>query len=90
MKKIVNTRNYRLFERDSGENRPLDIKKHKKLMESMKKYGFLEVFPVVVTRNGGDKLIVKDGQHRIAIAEALGLPVYYVEGLRAEVYCQRY
>jgi len=79
MKKILNTRNYRLFKRDSGENRPLDIKKHKKLMESMKKYGFLEVFPIVVHRNGDDHLIVKDGQHRLTCAEALSLPVYYVE-----------
>lgn len=79
MKKILNTRNYRMFERHSGENRPLDIKKHKGLMESMKKYGFLEVFPIVVYRNGSDQLIVKDGQHRLAIAETLGLPVFYVE-----------
>lgn len=79
MKKILNTRNYRLFKNNSGENRPLDVKKHRKLEESMKKYGFLEVFPVVVTRNGDDHLIVKDGQHRLAVAEKLGLAVYYVE-----------
>lgn len=79
MKKILNTRNYRLFQNNSGENRPLDIKKHRKLMESMKKYGFLECFPIVVARNGSDQLIVKDGQHRLTIAESLGLPVYYVE-----------
>lgn len=79
MKKILNTRNYRLFQNNSGENRPLDIKKHKKLLESMKEYGFLECFPIIVNRNGGEHLIVKDGQHRLACAEALGLPVYYVE-----------
>lgn len=79
MKKILNTRNYRLFETSSGENRPLDIKKHRKLEESMKKYGFLEVFPIVVHRNGNDRLVVKDGQHRLAVAEKLGLTVYYVE-----------
>lgn len=79
MKKILNTRNYRLFQTSSGENRPLDIKKHRKLEESMKRYGFLEEFPIIVHRNGGDQLIVKEGQHRLAIAEKLGLPVYYVE-----------
>lgn len=79
MKKILNTRNYRLFVTSSGENRPLDIKKHRKLEESMKKYGFLEEFPIIVFRNGHDKLVVKEGQHRLAIAEKLGLPVYYIE-----------
>jgi hypothetical protein len=79
MKKILNTRNYRLFQNNSGENRPLDIKRHKKLLESMKKYGFLECFPIVVARNGGEHLTVKDGQHRLACAETLGLSVYYVE-----------
>src|SRR5262245_51957840 len=45
----------------------------------MKKYGFLEVFPIVVYRNGSDHFVVKDGQHRLAVAESLGLTVYYVE-----------
>ena len=75
--KIVNTRNYRLFDND-GENRPLDVATHKNLTQSMKEYGFLPCFPIIVARDG-DKLIVKDGQHRLAIAESLGLPVYYVE-----------
>jgi len=78
-KKILSTRNYRLFQNNSGENRPLNLKKHKNLQESMKKYGFLECYPIIVFRNGNDQLIVKEGQHRLAIAEALGLPVYYVE-----------
>lgn len=77
--KISATKNYRLFERHSEENRPLDIKKHKKLMESMKLYGFLKCFPIVVVRNNKGQLIVKDGQHRLLIAETLGLPVYFVE-----------
>lgn len=75
--KIVNTRNYRLFDND-GENRPLDVATHKNLMESMKEYGFLPCFPIIAVRDG-TKLIVKDGQHRLAIAEALSLPVYYIE-----------
>ncbi len=78
-KKIQTTKNYRLFERHSAENRPLDIKKHKKLTESMKLYGFLSCFPIVVVRNDKGQLIVKDGQHRLAIAEAHDLPIYFIE-----------
>lgn len=78
-KKIQSTKNYRLFERHSSENRPVDLKKHKKLVESMKLYGFLECFPVVINRNENGNMIVKDGQHRLMIAEMLGLPVHYVE-----------
>ena len=78
-KKIQSTKNYRLFTRHSNENRPLDLRKHKKLLESMKLYGFLESFPIVCTRDGDGNLIVKDGQHRLAIAETLGLPVHWVD-----------
>lgn len=78
-KKIQSTRNYRLFVRHSGENRVLDVKKHKKLMESMKLYGFLESFPIVCCRDDKGQLVVKDGQHRLMIAETLNLPVHWVE-----------
>ena len=78
-RKISSTKNYRLFARHSGENRPLDIAKHKKLMDSMKLYGFLPCFPIIVVRNSKGEMIVKDGQHRLAIAESLGLPVHYTE-----------
>jgi len=77
-RKIQATRNYRLFER-SDDNRALDLKKHKKLYESMKTYGFLPCFPIVCIKNGLGPRKVKDGQHRQAIAEELGLPIYYVD-----------
>lgn len=77
-RKIQATKNYRLFER-SMENRPLDMKKHRKLEQSMKAYGFLPCFPIVCCRNGDKHLIVKDGQHRLAVAETLGLPVHWTE-----------
>jgi hypothetical protein len=77
-RKVQMTKDYRVFQADSGENRRRDLNKHKKLVESMKLYGFLQCYPIVV-RDTGDKLIVKDGQHRLMIAELLGLPVYYVE-----------
>lgn len=77
--KIQSTKNYRLFQRHSSENRPVNLKKHKKLIDSMKLYGFLKCFPVVVFRDGTGNLIVKDGQHRLMIAEMLGQPVHYIE-----------
>ena len=77
-RKITATKNYRLFHR-SDENRALNLKKHKKLYESMRLYGFLPSFPIVCYRDAKGNLVVKDGQHRLAIAEELGLPVYYVE-----------
>lgn len=75
--KLNATKNYRLFER-SADNRPMDMTAHRKLRRSMKKYGFLPCFPLGVVRGKNDVLIVKDGQHRLAFAEELGLPVWYV------------
>lgn len=72
------TKDYRLFER-SDDNRVVNLKKRKKLVESMKLYGFLRSFPICCVRNGDKHLVVKDGQHRLAIAEQLGLPVYWIE-----------
>lgn len=77
-RKIQATKNYRLFQK-SPDNRPTDLRKHKKLIESMRKYGFLKCFPIVVTRDKDGKLVVKDGQHRLAVAEMLGLTVCWVE-----------
>jgi hypothetical protein len=77
-RKIQSTRDYRLFAR-SEENRALDLKRHKKLYASMRQYGFLPCFPIVCIRNGAGPRIVKDGQHRLAIAEELGLPVHYTD-----------
>lgn len=77
-KKIQSTKDYRLFTRHSNENRPVNLKKHRALLESMKVYGFLDCFPIVCVRDEKGNLVVKDGQHRLAFAEALGLPVHYV------------
>src|SRR5262245_37600255 len=60
-----------------GANRGLNPAKHANLKNSMLKYGFLPCCPLAVMERGG-KLIAKAGQHRLAIAEELGLPVYYV------------
>lgn len=78
-RKISCTKNYRLFDRHSNENRPVDLARHKKLYDSMRLHGFLSCFPIVITRNRSGNMIVKDGQHRLAIAEQLGLPIFYIE-----------
>lgn len=77
-RKIQATKNYRLFAR-SADNRPTDIKRRRALEASMKKYGFLPSFPIVCSRDKDGHLIVKDGQHRLALAETLSLPVYWTE-----------
>ncbi len=77
-KKIQATKNYRLFSH-SDQNRPFDLKKHQSLVDSMKEYGFLPEYPVIAARNGKGSLELKDGQHRLAIAETLGLPVFWIE-----------
>lgn len=82
---ISTTRNYRLFKL-SADNRPLNLKKRKRLRESMAKYGFLRSYPISCVRNKAGELVVKDGQHRLAIAEELGLPVhYYVEDVDYDI-----
>ncbi len=45
----------------------------------MKRYGFLKCFPIVCYRDKEGNLIVKDGQHRLAIAEELGITVWWVQ-----------
>jgi hypothetical protein len=81
MSKINCTKNYRLFER-SQDNRALCPEKHKRLLASMKLYGFLEEFPIVCFRDKDKHLVIKDGQHRFAIAETLGLAVYWIEATK--------
>lgn len=75
---ISRTTNYRVFS-FSNENRPVKLNgaKRKVLRRSMQKYGWLPAYPMMCARIGG-KLVVKDGQHRLALAEELGIPVYYV------------
>jgi hypothetical protein len=76
--KIHATKDYRLFHR-SPDNRPTDVRRRKKLRASMEQYGWLSCSPMVCVRDDAKRLIVKDGQHRLEIAESLGLVVYWVE-----------
>lgn len=82
---ISTTRNYRLFNL-SADNRPLNLKKRNRLRRSMVNFGFLRSFPLSCIRDTAGNLVVKDGQHRLAIAEELGLPVhYYVEDVDYDI-----
>ena len=74
---IRTTKDYRLFE-FSIDNRPVDMAEHKKLGESMRLYGFIKSFPISCFREN-NRLVVRDGQHRLKFAEEYGLPVHFVE-----------
>lgn len=75
---IYQTSNYRLFSY-TNENRPVKLNgaKRKLLRRSLQAYGWLPAYPMLCAREGG-KIVVKDGQHRLALAEELGIPVLYV------------
>src|SRR5215471_2755063 len=79
VRRILETTNYRQFVRIEGKNRTIDVKKHKRLKDSMERFGFLWCYPIVCYRDKDNRLVLKEGQHRLIIAEALGLPVYWVE-----------
>lgn len=75
-KKIQETDDYGRFVLH-GLNRA--VTNLKKLMESMKKYGFLDAYPIYCYMHTASKtLVIKDGHHRFEAAKALGLPVKYV------------
>lgn len=78
--KLQRTKNYSQFYY-TKENRDVDVlhlkPQHKHLRESMKQYGFLPSFPIMVKPNNG-RFLVRDGQHRLTFAKELGLDVYFV------------
>lgn len=76
--KVNCTKNYRLFER-SPDNRPVNLRKHKNLRASLQKHGWLRSKPMACRRSDAGRLIVMDGQHRLALAEELGIAVWWVE-----------
>lgn len=71
------TKDYGLFTH-SRDNRPTDLSNRKGLLESMQKYGFLPAYPIHCVRARDGKMEIRDGQHRFAMAQKLGLPVWYV------------
>jgi hypothetical protein len=72
---LKSTKNYDMFE-GHELNRPLHEDDH--LRASMEKHGFMPSSPIQCVRNGGSKLKVIRGHHRLYYAKTLGLPVWYV------------
>lgn len=80
------TTDYSIFKILKG-NRDVNVTEDSKaqirhLVKSMKKYGFIAAYPLVVNID----MMVEDGQHRLKSAEIAGCPVYYVvsDGLAME------
>ena len=74
--RIPKTSDYSIFEMHPL-NRPLR-KNRNRLLASMRKYGFPPSCAIHVRHNGGKKLLVVRGHHRLEIAKELKLPVYYI------------
>lgn len=72
--KILTSTDYDRFRFDPT-NRP--IRSNPRLLQSMKKHGWLYAYPMHVVKDG-ERYIIKDGQHRFLAAKKLGLPVKFV------------
>lgn len=74
---LRSTNNYSLFTVNK-RNRELSAAHLRKLAASMREYGWIAAFPMLVIRTAIGLEIV-DGQHRFTVAQQLGLAVWYVE-----------
>lgn len=59
------------------EQRPIDAKHVRDLMDSMNTFGFLPSKPVQ-TYQEGKRFVIIDGHHRFVAAKNLGIPVIYI------------
>jgi hypothetical protein len=75
MKKIFETKDYDKFELHEFNR---SVSNLDRLLELMKKYGWIDAHPMHVIENGNTKLKIKDGHHRFEAARLLGIPVKYV------------
>jgi hypothetical protein len=58
-------------------NRKYEPEDHQKLKISMTTCGYIKSFPATILMVNGKKVVI-DGQHRIKMAQELGLPYWYV------------
>ena len=72
---IKQSADYDLFERHEFNR---DVKNTKNLENSMRKHGWIDAYPLHVTKNGSGKMKIKDGHTRFTAAQRLGIPVKYV------------
>lgn len=70
---ILQTKNYGMFKFDPL-NRPVRQDKLDRLHDSIQAKNLLHLFPIVVTHG----FVVIDGQHRLKVAETIGIPIYYI------------
>lgn len=76
--KLQTSDNYKLFLM-SDLNRSVDTesKHYRRVLDSMRKYGFIPAYPVHC-KTKGNRLEIFDGQHRFHAARELKLPIHYV------------
>lgn len=74
------TCNYSQF-KSTKENRPVDQDHLMRLYDAVSEKNLLAEFPILVDKN----MNVIDGQHRLKIAESLGIPIYYIVSDRITV-----
>ncbi len=79
---IWESSDYDNFVRD--HNRPVHQRHVDELIVSMQELGFLAEYPITVRPLGDGKFAVIDGQHRLAAAKQLGIPLYYIISQRIE------
>ncbi len=77
---IQSSVNYRQFTFDK-RNRPINPEHLERLYDAVSEKNFLQEFPILVDRN----MVVIDGQHRLRVAEALGVPIYYLVSDRISI-----
>lgn len=75
--KVQSTTNYARFKMMEG-NRPVEARVNK-LIGAISRKNQLHLHPIVVQKNGDGRLYVADGQHRLKAAEALKLPIFFIE-----------
>lgn len=61
----------------NSEQRPVDVKHVRNIMDSMNTFGFLPSKPVQCYQEGKKHVII-DGHHRFVAAKNLGIPIIYV------------
>lgn len=75
---IKTTSDYSQFQlMEQNRDVSMENKKAKNLAKSMRQHGWLNSFPLMAKKRDG-KLVVIDGQHRLAVAREYGIPVKYV------------
>lgn len=70
---VESTTEYAFFKLEK-RNRPIDDDHLERLYDAVAAKNLLREFPIVVNQDG----VVLDGQHRLKVAEALGVPIYYI------------